>query len=153
MLYFYLCCIISCLLAFTGPHWKEKEICHDQERSEWRKWRWVVWDIYKLVNHMFRKINVIHGYFWKCIWCHVYFWADCFSINSQGTFIDAIYSLISPCSFSDAPVYLSSQSYMADSSLSEEMSQFDFSTGVQSFSYNSQNPSGGSSRTRVLLRR
>ncbi|KAF4110944.1 hypothetical protein G5714_007975 [Onychostoma macrolepis] len=48
----------------------------------------------------------------------------------------------------DAPVYLSSQSYMADSSLSEEMSQFDFSTGVQSFSYNSQNPSGGSSRTR-----
>lgn len=46
----------------------------------------------------------------------------------------------------DAPVYLSSQSYMADSSLSEEMSQFDFSTGVQSFSYNSQNPSGGSSR-------
>ncbi|KAK9971873.1 hypothetical protein ABG768_025216 [Culter alburnus] len=49
-----------------------------------------------------------------------------------------------------APVYLSSQSYMADSSLSEEMSQFDFSTGVQSFSYNSQNPSGegSSSRTR-----
>lgn len=42
----------------------------------------------------------------------------------------------------DAPVYLSSQSYMADSSLSEEMSQFDFSTGVQSFSYNSQNPEG-----------
>uniref|UniRef100_UPI0037E8F3E7 DNA-dependent protein kinase catalytic subunit n=1 Tax=Semicossyphus pulcher TaxID=241346 RepID=UPI0037E8F3E7 len=41
-----------------------------------------------------------------------------------------------------APVYLSSQSYMADSSLSEEMSQFDFSTGVQSFSYNSQNPEG-----------
>ncbi|XP_034562055.1 DNA-dependent protein kinase catalytic subunit [Notolabrus celidotus] len=42
----------------------------------------------------------------------------------------------------EAPVYLSSQSYMADSSLSEEMSQFDFSTGVQSFSYNSQNPEG-----------
>ncbi|KAM8881271.1 DNA-dependent protein kinase catalytic subunit [Synchiropus picturatus] len=42
----------------------------------------------------------------------------------------------------DSPVYLSSQSYMADSSLSEEMSQFDFSTGVQSFSYNSQNPEG-----------
>uniref|UniRef100_A0A8B9LWJ5 DNA-dependent protein kinase catalytic subunit n=1 Tax=Astyanax mexicanus TaxID=7994 RepID=A0A8B9LWJ5_ASTMX len=42
----------------------------------------------------------------------------------------------------DAPVYLSSQSYMADSSLSEEMSQFDFSTGVQSFSYSSQNPTG-----------
>ncbi|KAK7881228.1 hypothetical protein WMY93_029637 [Mugilogobius chulae] len=33
-------------------------------------------------------------------------------------------------------------SYMADSSLSEEMSQFDFSTGVQSFSYSSQNPEG-----------
>uniref|UniRef100_A0A3Q3GYR5 DNA-dependent protein kinase catalytic subunit n=1 Tax=Labrus bergylta TaxID=56723 RepID=A0A3Q3GYR5_9LABR len=42
----------------------------------------------------------------------------------------------------DAPVYLSSQSYMADSSLSEEMSQFDFSTGVQSFSFSSQNPDG-----------
>uniref|UniRef100_A0A3B5Q0B1 DNA-dependent protein kinase catalytic subunit n=1 Tax=Xiphophorus maculatus TaxID=8083 RepID=A0A3B5Q0B1_XIPMA len=41
-----------------------------------------------------------------------------------------------------APVYLSSQSYMADSSLSEEMSQFDFSTGVQSFSFSSQNPQG-----------
>uniref|UniRef100_A0A8C5C632 DNA-dependent protein kinase catalytic subunit n=1 Tax=Gadus morhua TaxID=8049 RepID=A0A8C5C632_GADMO len=41
-----------------------------------------------------------------------------------------------------APVYLSSQSYMADSSLSEEMSQFDFSTGVQSFSLGSQNPEG-----------
>ncbi|KAM4704971.1 DNA-dependent protein kinase catalytic subunit [Rhinophrynus dorsalis] len=39
---------------------------------------------------------------------------------------------------SDEPMYLSSQSYMADSSLSEEMSQFDFSTGVQSFSYSSQ---------------
>ena len=42
----------------------------------------------------------------------------------------------------EAPVYLSSQSYMADSSLSEEMSQFDFSTGVQSFSFSSQNPGG-----------
>ncbi|XP_077480903.1 DNA-dependent protein kinase catalytic subunit [Stigmatopora argus] len=42
----------------------------------------------------------------------------------------------------EAPVYLSSQSYMADSSLSEEMSQFDFSTGIQSFSYNSQKTSG-----------
>ncbi|XP_037613149.1 DNA-dependent protein kinase catalytic subunit isoform X1 [Sebastes umbrosus] len=42
----------------------------------------------------------------------------------------------------DAPVYLSSQSYMVDSSLSEEMSQFDFSTGVQSFSFSSQNPEG-----------
>nr|XP_033789602.1 DNA-dependent protein kinase catalytic subunit isoform X2 [Geotrypetes seraphini] len=41
---------------------------------------------------------------------------------------------------SDAPHYLSSQSYMVDSSLSEEMSQFDFSTGVQSFSYSSQEP-------------
>ncbi|KAG7330004.1 hypothetical protein KOW79_006226 [Hemibagrus wyckioides] len=49
----------------------------------------------------------------------------------------------------DAPVYLSSQSYMADSSLSEEMSQFDFSTGVQSFSYNSQNPSGHSKTSRA----
>uniref|UniRef100_H3B272 DNA-dependent protein kinase catalytic subunit n=1 Tax=Latimeria chalumnae TaxID=7897 RepID=H3B272_LATCH len=39
----------------------------------------------------------------------------------------------------DEPQYMSSQSYMADSSLSEEMSQFDFSTGVQSFSYSSQN--------------
>ncbi|KAJ0023075.1 hypothetical protein NQD34_015209 [Periophthalmus magnuspinnatus] len=42
----------------------------------------------------------------------------------------------------EPPVYLSSQSYMVDSSLSEEMSQFDFSTGVQSFSYSSQNPDG-----------
>ncbi|XP_069076234.1 DNA-dependent protein kinase catalytic subunit isoform X2 [Pleurodeles waltl] len=40
----------------------------------------------------------------------------------------------------EEPRYLSSQSYMADSSLSEEMSQFDFSTGVQSFSYSSQDP-------------
>uniref|UniRef100_A0A8C4S1N9 DNA-dependent protein kinase catalytic subunit n=1 Tax=Erpetoichthys calabaricus TaxID=27687 RepID=A0A8C4S1N9_ERPCA len=39
---------------------------------------------------------------------------------------------------SDEPHYLSSQSYMADSSLSEEMSQFDFSTGIQSFSIGSQ---------------
>ncbi|XP_076840848.1 DNA-dependent protein kinase catalytic subunit [Brachyhypopomus gauderio] len=52
----------------------------------------------------------------------------------------------------DAPVYLSSQSYMADSSLSEEMSQFDFSTGVQSFSYNSQNPSGHRSISRTRER-
>uniref|UniRef100_A0A3P8W2M6 DNA-dependent protein kinase catalytic subunit n=1 Tax=Cynoglossus semilaevis TaxID=244447 RepID=A0A3P8W2M6_CYNSE len=49
-----------------------------------------------------------------------------------------------------APVYLSSQSYMADSSLSEEMSQFDFSTGVQSFSFSSQNPEG---RRRVPAKR
>uniref|UniRef100_A0A8D2M7W0 DNA-dependent protein kinase catalytic subunit n=1 Tax=Zonotrichia albicollis TaxID=44394 RepID=A0A8D2M7W0_ZONAL len=34
--------------------------------------------------------------------------------------------------------YLASSSYMMDSSLSEEMSQFDFSTGVQGFSYSSQ---------------
>uniref|UniRef100_A0A663E401 DNA-dependent protein kinase catalytic subunit n=1 Tax=Aquila chrysaetos chrysaetos TaxID=223781 RepID=A0A663E401_AQUCH len=34
--------------------------------------------------------------------------------------------------------YLASASYMMDSSLSEEMSQFDFSTGVQGFSYSSQ---------------
>lgn len=44
--------------------------------------------------------------------------------------------------FLDAPTYLSSQSYMCDSSLSEEMSQFDFSTGVQSFSFSSQNAEG-----------
>lgn len=50
----------------------------------------------------------------------------------------------------EAPVYLSSQSYMADSSLSEEMSQFDFSTGVQSFSFSSQNPEG---RRRVPAKR
>ncbi|XP_069777633.1 DNA-dependent protein kinase catalytic subunit isoform X2 [Narcine bancroftii] len=49
---------------------------------------------------------------------------------------------------SDEPHYLSSLSYMADSSLSEEMSQFDFSTGVQSFTYNSQDSTmpGGHSR-------
>ncbi|XP_048223408.1 DNA-dependent protein kinase catalytic subunit [Perognathus longimembris pacificus] len=41
---------------------------------------------------------------------------------------------------SDGPHYMSSLSYMADSSLSEEMSQFDFSTGVQSYSYSSQDP-------------
>ncbi|XP_023573460.1 DNA-dependent protein kinase catalytic subunit [Octodon degus] len=41
---------------------------------------------------------------------------------------------------SDGPYYMSSLSYLADSSLSEEMSQFDFSTGVQSYSYNSQDP-------------
>ncbi|XP_051572291.1 DNA-dependent protein kinase catalytic subunit-like isoform X3 [Myxocyprinus asiaticus] len=53
----------------------------------------------------------------------------------------------------DAPVYLSSQSYMADGSLSEEMSQFDFSTGVQSFSYNSQNPLGNSNSSRTRERK
>ncbi|XP_016054399.1 PREDICTED: DNA-dependent protein kinase catalytic subunit [Miniopterus natalensis] len=36
------------------------------------------------------------------------------------------------------PHYISSLSYLADSSLTEEMSQFDFSTGVQSYSYSSQ---------------
>ncbi|XP_026518120.1 DNA-dependent protein kinase catalytic subunit-like, partial [Terrapene carolina triunguis] len=45
---------------------------------------------------------------------------------------------------SDEPQYLPSASYMVDSSLSEEMSQFDFSTGVQSFSYNSQDPTASS---------
>ncbi|KAJ8280685.1 hypothetical protein GJAV_G00057750 [Gymnothorax javanicus] len=40
----------------------------------------------------------------------------------------------------EAPRYLSTQSFMAGSSLSEEMSQFDFSTGVQSFSYSSDIP-------------
>ncbi|XP_038665232.1 DNA-dependent protein kinase catalytic subunit isoform X1 [Scyliorhinus canicula] len=49
---------------------------------------------------------------------------------------------------SDEPHYLSSQSYMVDSSLSEEMSQFDFSTGVQSFSYSSQDPKVAVARTR-----
>ncbi|XP_023586416.1 DNA-dependent protein kinase catalytic subunit isoform X2 [Trichechus manatus latirostris] len=41
---------------------------------------------------------------------------------------------------SDGPCYISSLSYLGDSSLSEEMSQFDFSTGVQSYSYSSQDP-------------
>lgn len=58
-------------------------------------------------------------------------------------FVHEIYIVVSI----EAPVYLSSQSYMADSSLSEEMSQFDFSTGVQSFSISSQNPEGGHRRT------
>ncbi|XP_075444614.1 LOW QUALITY PROTEIN: DNA-dependent protein kinase catalytic subunit [Ascaphus truei] len=49
---------------------------------------------------------------------------------------------------SDEPQYLSSQSYMADSSLSEEMSQFDFSTGVQSFSYSSQDRTHSQGRSR-----
>nr|XP_012645481.1 DNA-dependent protein kinase catalytic subunit isoform X3 [Microcebus murinus] len=47
---------------------------------------------------------------------------------------------------SDVPHYMSSLSYLADSSLSEEMSQFDFSTGVQSYSYSSQDPSSTTSR-------
>ncbi|XP_045042012.2 DNA-dependent protein kinase catalytic subunit isoform X2 [Desmodus rotundus] len=41
---------------------------------------------------------------------------------------------------SGGPHYISSLSYLADSSLSEEMSQFDFSTGVQSYSYSFQDP-------------
>ncbi|XP_028826126.1 DNA-dependent protein kinase catalytic subunit isoform X2 [Denticeps clupeoides] len=49
----------------------------------------------------------------------------------------------------EVPVYLSSQSYMADSSLSEEMSQFDFSTGVHSFSYSSQDPLGRRKSSKV----
>ena len=53
---------------------------------------------------------------------------------------------------SDGPHYLSSLSYLADSSLSEEMSQFDFSTGVQSYSYSSQDPKSthGHFRRRVI---
>ncbi|XP_057593505.1 DNA-dependent protein kinase catalytic subunit isoform X2 [Hippopotamus amphibius kiboko] len=39
---------------------------------------------------------------------------------------------------SDGPHYMSSLPSLADSSLSEEISQFDFSTGVQSYSYGSQ---------------
>uniref|UniRef100_A0A8U8BGC8 DNA-dependent protein kinase catalytic subunit n=1 Tax=Geospiza parvula TaxID=87175 RepID=A0A8U8BGC8_GEOPR len=49
---------------------------------------------------------------------------------------------------SDEPKYLASSSYMMDSSLSEEMSQFDFSTGVQGFSYSSQDVTAGSTRFR-----
>lgn len=50
------------------------------------------------------------------------------------------------------PHYISSLSYLADSSLSEEMSQFDFSTGVQSYSYGSQDPksTAGHFRRRVI---
>ncbi|XP_071410665.1 DNA-dependent protein kinase catalytic subunit isoform X2 [Pithys albifrons albifrons] len=44
----------------------------------------------------------------------------------------------------DEPKYLASSSYMMDSSLSEEMSQFDFSTGVQGFSYSSQDVTASS---------
>uniref|UniRef100_A0A8C3EIM9 DNA-dependent protein kinase catalytic subunit n=1 Tax=Corvus moneduloides TaxID=1196302 RepID=A0A8C3EIM9_CORMO len=46
------------------------------------------------------------------------------------------------------PKYLASSSYMMDSSLSEEMSQFDFSTGVQGFSYSSQDVTASSTRFR-----
>ncbi|XP_062426360.1 DNA-dependent protein kinase catalytic subunit [Rhea pennata] len=48
----------------------------------------------------------------------------------------------------DEPKYLPSASYMMDSSLSEEMSQFDFSTGVQGFSYSSQDVAASSPRFR-----
>lgn len=57
-------------------------------------------------------------------------------------------------SFLEEPRYLSSQSCM-DSSLRDEMSQFDFSTGVQSFSYRFQNPgnesTAASSGVQMLL--
>uniref|UniRef100_A0A8C0EK33 DNA-dependent protein kinase catalytic subunit n=1 Tax=Bubo bubo TaxID=30461 RepID=A0A8C0EK33_BUBBB len=46
------------------------------------------------------------------------------------------------------PKYLASASYMMDSSLSEKMSQFDFSTGVQGFSYSSQDVTASSARFR-----
>uniref|UniRef100_A0A8B9M5W8 DNA-dependent protein kinase catalytic subunit n=1 Tax=Accipiter nisus TaxID=211598 RepID=A0A8B9M5W8_9AVES len=48
----------------------------------------------------------------------------------------------------DEPKYLASASYMMDSSLSEEMSQFDFSTGVQGFSYSSQDVTASSTHFR-----
>uniref|UniRef100_A0A8C3LMS1 DNA-dependent protein kinase catalytic subunit n=1 Tax=Chrysolophus pictus TaxID=9089 RepID=A0A8C3LMS1_CHRPC len=48
----------------------------------------------------------------------------------------------------DEPKYLASASYMMDSSLSEEMSQFDFSTGVQGFSYSSQDVAASSAHFR-----
>ncbi|XP_035175280.1 DNA-dependent protein kinase catalytic subunit [Oxyura jamaicensis] len=48
----------------------------------------------------------------------------------------------------DEPKYLASASYMMDSSLSEEMSQFDFSTGVQGFSYSSQDVAASTARFR-----
>ncbi|XP_073924597.1 DNA-dependent protein kinase catalytic subunit isoform X2 [Castor canadensis] len=51
---------------------------------------------------------------------------------------------------SDGPQYMSSLSYLADCSLSEEMSQFDFSTGVQSYSYNSQDSNSTTSHFRTL---
>jgi hypothetical protein len=52
---------------------------------------------------------------------------------------------------SDGPQYMSSLSYLADCSLSEEMSQFDFSTGVQSYSYNSQDSNSTTSHFRTLV--
>ncbi|XP_008051625.2 DNA-dependent protein kinase catalytic subunit [Carlito syrichta] len=53
----------------------------------------------------------------------------------------------------DGPHYMSSLSHLAESSLSEEMSQFDFSTGVQSYSYNSQDPKSTTGRFRRWERR
>ncbi|XP_036089192.1 DNA-dependent protein kinase catalytic subunit [Rousettus aegyptiacus] len=49
---------------------------------------------------------------------------------------------------SGGPHYISSLSYLADSSLSEEMSQFDFSTGVQSYSYQDPKSTTGPFRRR-----
>uniref|UniRef100_A0A8C6YCR5 DNA-dependent protein kinase catalytic subunit n=1 Tax=Naja naja TaxID=35670 RepID=A0A8C6YCR5_NAJNA len=46
------------------------------------------------------------------------------------------------------PHYLASASYMVDSSLSEEMSQFDFSAGIQSFSCSSEDPTSSGSHVR-----
>uniref|UniRef100_A0A670Y1A7 DNA-dependent protein kinase catalytic subunit n=1 Tax=Pseudonaja textilis TaxID=8673 RepID=A0A670Y1A7_PSETE len=51
-------------------------------------------------------------------------------------------------SFLAEPRYLASASYMVDSSLSEEMSQFDFSTGIQSFSRSSEDPTSSGSHIR-----
>lgn len=51
------------------------------------------------------------------------------------------------------PQYMSSLSHLADSSLSEEMSQFDFSTGVQSYSYGSQDPKSTAGRLQKQERR
>lgn len=53
-------------------------------------------------------------------------------------------------SISGGPHYISSLSYLADSSLSEEMSQFDFSTGVQSYSYQDPKSTTGPFRRRVI---
>ena len=71
----------------------------------------------------------------------------CSCLVSSTLYSAFLYFVFNP----EDPVYLSSQSYMADSSLSEEMSQFDFSTGVQSFSYSSQSAVGQkrTSRKRV----
>ncbi|XP_006204718.2 DNA-dependent protein kinase catalytic subunit isoform X2 [Vicugna pacos] len=49
---------------------------------------------------------------------------------------------------SGGPRYMFSLSHLEDSSLTEEMSQFDFSTGVQSYSYGSQDPKSAAGRSR-----